>query len=358
MTEPRPEVLFITRKWAPAVGGMETWSVQITRALRHHADLEVIALPGRSDGRPPATAALLAFPLTVIKRIIARKPKADIVHLGDLAIWPLALLGGHKGKVVISAHGTDASYARRGTLRGRLYRAYLKLGAKVLRGATVSANSAATAQAVRATGWRNVEIIPLATAMQGVVREEKPERHLLFVGRIIPLKGLSWFANHVLPQLDPDLSLLVAGPATDPKEAEALDHPRIRHLGMLSEIELADEYRRALCVIVPNIVPPDGTFEGFGLVATEAAAAGGVVLASASGGIPEAVIEGETGFLLPPEQPKAWIEAVAKIANWSLPKRKSFVSASLGVVDRQFRWDVAANRTAELYRHTLSLPEI
>lgn len=54
-------VLFVTRKWPPAVGGMELYSREIARAMARLASVDVIALPGLPDGRPPSMPKLAAF---------------------------------------------------------------------------------------------------------------------------------------------------------------------------------------------------------------------------------------------------------------------------------------------------------
>lgn len=324
--------------------------MRVSEALRASTDIEVVSLPGRPDGRPPGLAKLMRFPFEVFRKTLARKGAVDVVHIGDLASWPLALLCGRSGGVVISAHGTDASYARRGGASGRIYNAYLKLGALILRRAIVAANSDATANAVRKAGWRRIEVVPLGTTMTCRNPYQAPKGHLLFVGRIIPLKGLNWFVSNVLPLLDPDIELLVAGPLIDRQEGKSLDHPRVKHLGVLDQQELADAYQSALCVVVPNIVPNDGTFEGFGLVATEASAAGGVVLASRSGGLPSAIVDELTGFLLPPEDAEAWAEAIGRVSRWPAIHRQQFVSKSLPAVDEHFRWSTVADRMIDLYR--------
>lgn len=58
--------------------------------------------------------------------------------------------------------------------------------------------------------------------------------------------------------------------------------------------------------VAPNLVLPNGEFEGFARVGTEASACGGVPLASDCGRLRETVIDGITGFLLPPGQPESW----------------------------------------------------
>jgi glycosyltransferase involved in cell wall biosynthesis len=348
-----PDILFVTRKWAPAVGGMETWSHQITDELTRLAPCQVVALPGRSNGLPPGALALLGFPFTVLQRYLSRQHAPDVLHLGDMALWPLGLLARlRRGqtRVVLSAHGTDVSYARRQTWRGAAYRAYLRLGARLLPGALVLPNSSATAAAARETGWQRTRIVPLATTLRGPHPGGAPQPHLLFVGRLIPLKGCAWFIRTVLPLLPEGLALHVAGTAVDPAEHAALDHPRVRYLGTLGAQELAQAYAASLCVVVPNIEPADGTFEGFGLVATEAAAAGGVVLAANCGGLPQAVIDQTTGFLIPPGQPEDWAAAVNEVAQWPATRRHSFISGSLEAVEAQFRWPRVAALTLTAYR--------
>lgn len=348
------DILFVTRKWAPAVGGMETWSHQLSAELARHAAVEVVALPGRGDGRPPRIAALLGFPFTVLRRYRTRAKSPTILHIGDMALWPLGLLARRgRTRVVLSAHGTDVSYPLRGGWRGKAYGAYLRLGARLLRGALVTANSPATATAAQRAGWTRTAVIPLATAMTGTVPESRPEPHILFVGRLVPLKGCGWFIREVLPLLPEGTGLHVAGTRIDPVEAALLDHPRVTYLGTLSGDALAAAYRQAQCVVVPNVILANGQFEGFGLVAIEAAAAGGVVLASGCGGIPAAVRDGISGFLVPPGAPQAWAEAIGRVAAWSGAERKSFLAGSLAEVDRAYRWPRVAAETLKSYRQLL-----
>lgn len=349
-----PDILFVTRKWAPAVGGMETWSHRLSEELAKSASIEVVALPGRSNGHPPGLVALAGFPFTVLRRFLARRRKPDVLHLGDMALWPLGLIAAGRGtRVVLSAHGTDVSYPLRRGWRGRLYGAYLRLGARLLRGALVTANSPATAAAAKAAGWRDITVVPLATDLAGMVPGAPPASHLLFVGRLVPLKGCGWFIREVLPLLPDGVDLHVAGTAIDPAEAALLDHPRVHYLGTLHGEDLAAAYRNAQCVVVPNIRPATGQFEGFGLVATEAAAAGGVVLAADCGGLPSAVRDGVTGFLVPCQDAPAWADAIAGIQAWTAARRKDFIAGSLAEVDRSYRWPRVAAETLAAYRRLL-----
>lgn len=347
-----PDILFITRKWAPAVGGMETWALRLSEELARLAPVEVIALPGRADGRPPSALALLGFPFTVLKHLLARKAAPDVVHLGDMALWPLGLLARlrfPKARLVLTAHGTDVSYPRRGGIKGTAYGAYLRLGARLLGRALVTANSPATEAVTRSYGWENTGVIPLATDIRGALPSEPPGRHLLFAGRLVERKGCAWFIRHVLPLLPSDIELHVAGPQTDPAEAAALASPRVRYLGTLGGEDLARAYRQALAVVVPNIEPANGEFEGFGLVGCEAAAAGGVVLAANCGGLPAAVTDKVTGMLVETGNPAAWAQAIGELAGWTANRRERFLNGALASVERDYRWDRVAKATLEAY---------
>src|SRR5690606_10595555 len=59
--DPKLRVLFVTRKWPPAVGGMEVYCRELVNELDERVALDLEALPGRSDGQPPSTLALVGF---------------------------------------------------------------------------------------------------------------------------------------------------------------------------------------------------------------------------------------------------------------------------------------------------------
>ncbi|MGX7926712.1 glycosyltransferase family 4 protein [Tsuneonella sp. HG094] len=340
------QVVFVTRKWPPAVGGMETWSYRMAEELARLGPVRVVALPGRIDGRPPATWRLLLFPFKVIWALFTVRATTATMHLGDMALWPLGLFA---QRVVISAHGTDVAYHRRGGVKGTLYGLYLQAGARLMRRARVIANSSATAAAAAETGWSTAAVVPLAT---DIAPRETPAGHdgsLLFAGRLVTRKGCGWFVREVLPLLSPSTRLRIAGTAWDASERHVLAHPQVEFLGPLDREALSAAYARAMCVVVPNIEPANGEFEGFGLVACEAAAAGGIVLAARTGGLVEAVCDGETGFLLQSADAPAWAEAIETVSAWSADRRAHFVKASTARAREKYAWPRVARETMKFY---------
>jgi len=352
MSETGSSILFATRKWAPATGGMETYCLRLTETLADHAEVQVVALSGGKNGMPPGAVALLLFPFTFIAACLRRSSPPQVLHLGDLAIWPLGLICMFWGetRLILSAHGTDVAYHRRGGIKGRLYGAYLRLGAKLLGNrARIIANSHATDNVTRETGWQDIAIVPLASDLPSPQKPSTPSRTILFAGRLVRRKGCAWFIRNVLPLIPEDVTLDVAGTVWDEEEKTALRDQRVRFLGPVSQQELAERYAQALCVVVPNIDAGNGEYEGFGLIAPEAAAAGGVVLAADHGGIKDAVIDGETGFLLPSEDAARWADAIARIAEWSEAQRSEFTGHASQLAREHYSWPRVARETLEAY---------
>ncbi len=345
-----PAILFITRKWAPATGGMETYCLRLTEAIARRQPVETIALRGQDNGMPPSAIALLLFPFTVIARVVSRTSRPEVVHLGDLAIWPLGLLFSRQTRLVISVHGTDVSYPRRGGIRGRLYGAYLKLGAKLLSRARVIANSRATATALQETGWTADTVVPLATDLQAPEKASPMRDTILFAGRLTKRKGCGWFIANVLPHLPEGLTLRIAGTEWDAEESALLDHPRVEFLGPQEQQQLSELYAAALCVVVPNIDIANGEFEGFGLVAPEAASCGGLVLAANNSGLVDAVRDGETGFLVESGNAASWIAKISEIAGWDEARRTAFIAASKAAARDYYSWDRVAEQTLAVYQ--------
>ncbi|MBX7258307.1 MAG: glycosyltransferase family 4 protein [Candidatus Hydrogenedentes bacterium] len=132
------------------------------------------------------------------------------------------------------------------------------------------------------------------------------------VGRLEPIKGFSYFiaAARIVAQRVPQAHFIVVGDgsmADELRRAGADLGSRLRFLGLRKD--------------VPNLMAAMDVFvapsvnEGMGRVLVEAAAAGVPSVASAVGGVPDIVRDGETGFLVPPKDANALAEAILRLTS-------------------------------------------
>ena len=342
----RPTVRFITRKWAPAVGGMETYCLRLTEYIKHDVDMDIHALRGNPDGTAPGGIKIMIFGLKMMFKLLSL-PQVDTVHVSDMASWPLAFMAKlrrPKTHIVISAHGSDLSFEQRSGFLPKLYKGYMRLGALALSGATILANSQWIADLALKKGFKTVKLIPLATDMLARPASTKVTKNIFYAGRIIRSKGVSFIIEKVLPKLADDIRLRVAGTIWEDEEGVRLEHPRVTFLGQLDPEALSREYAQALCVVVPSIAP-----EGFGLVAIEAALSGGVVLASNHSGLAE-ICQKNLGILTPAADAGAWADEIVKISEWSPVDRRAFTENAQSQASTRYSWQRVADQTLEAYK--------
>ncbi len=358
-------VLFVTRKWPPAVGGMELYSREIAAAMSRYANVDVEALPGRPDGRPPAAGALIWFFVRAAFVLAVRGRRYDVIHFGDFVLFPLtvwAAIVAPRPRKLVTVHGLDLIYGRRKGVKPFLYRSYVSVARAFQRAAhCFVANSSATAAVAKEVGLRRVEAVPLGVALpedasaptaqdaarRAIAREK--DRYILFVGRIVPRKGVSWFAQNVMPNLPEGLKLKIVGAAWDKKElGRATENPQTEYLGRVDDDELRRLRAGAAVTVMPNLDIDDGDMEGFGLAALEAAAEGSLLVASAVEGIVDAVIDGKTGFLAKGGDADSWVEIVSKLLAWSPTERARFLDDAREIIVTRYSWDGVARQTLAL----------
>ncbi len=191
--------------------------------------------------------------------------------------------------------------------------------------------------------------------------------YVLFVGRITRQKGIAHLVRAVR-HLDPGIAVVLAAGQPDTPElaaeigagvadAQHEGHPVVWIPEMLSRQAIRQLYSHAALFVCPSV------YEPFGIINLEAMACGRAVVATAIGGIPEVVVDGETGVLVPvelsPDEPMSPADAdrfardlaAAINALLSDPARR----ASMGAAGRrraveQFSWSSIADRTLEVYR--------
>lgn len=346
-------ILFVTRKFPPSVGGMEIYSKHLFEAMQAEGADVVLHKPGKDLRGRPSLLELCGFFLHACRRLFRDAGRFDAVLIGDYAIAILApvakLASRGRLRTAVSLHGNDLYFLRS---RSPLSIPYRQLSRWVTRGGKIDiaiANSRAIRAEALRCGLANVVVVPLATTVPDPAPEPQrlAPRQLLFAGRLIRYKGLSWFVRNVWPLLDDSYELVVAGEVWDEAEARAIaGKPRITHLGALGYEEVMSLRAGSLACIMPNLPPgPNEQDEGFGLSALEGPAVGTPTIASRCGGLADAVVDGVTGFIVEPLHAQAWADTIRSIAGWSESQRASFASQARSHVLEHFDWRLVARRT-------------
>ncbi|HLJ78050.1 MAG TPA: glycogen synthase, partial [Acidobacteriaceae bacterium] len=194
--------------------------------------------------------------------------------------------------------------------------------------------------------------------------------YVLFVGRITRQKGVTHLVD-AIPHLPPDTQVVLCAGAPDtPEIAQEMrekiegvraDHPRTIWIEkMLTKPEAIQLYSHAAVFCCPSV------YEPFGIINLEAMACHAPVVASATGGILEVVVDGETGWLVPFEQDpvtsfplypeKFSRDLAAKISALLADpaKAKQFGEAGRRRVEAIFSWTAIAAQTIDLYKELLA----
>ena len=195
------------------------------------------------------------------------------------------------------------------------------------------------------------------------------KRSVIFVGRITRQKGLPYFLK-AASQLPSDVQLILCAGAPDTPEIKAEVEGLVAELASkregvvwipehLPQPKLAALLTSADAFVCPSI------YEPLGIVNLEAMACGAPVVATATGGIPEVVVEGETGWLVEVEQVQDGsgtpVDEAKFVSDWSNAlngalesgKLEQFGQAGRTRAVNDFSWESIATRTLEVYKSAL-----
>jgi glycosyltransferase involved in cell wall biosynthesis len=363
---------------APAYKGLKSHEidgVKVNRFRYAPAGWEMLT---HEEGAPSKMASkpwlqLLAIPYIIsgfFKCIsICRKWKPDIIH----AHWPfphayIALGAAKLFKIplVLNFHGAELLLIR----KKKWVKPLLKFA--IGQAQAVFANSSFTAGKIKALRNVNVEWSPYGTTLEKGERAIKAHPvngkfKILFVGRHIERKGICYLieAAKYLPRDLFEIRIVGVGDLTEQlkeqaKAAESVilsgarqgevegSPAEIIFTGKLSPEALANEYKNANVFTLPAIVDSKGDTEGLGVVLIEAMELGLPVVASNVGGIPDVVVDGVSGILVPEKDPKALADAYKRLADSSEFTEKILAGARQRI-DECFSWDRIIERQVAVY---------
>jgi phosphatidylinositol alpha-1,6-mannosyltransferase len=382
----RPRVLWITANFAPQIGGLQAYTADMIGALRTDLDIAIATDATQNAPENPEIRHIRVANLGVAPDAgaLARTGRAvvaaatgfgaDIVHFANanMAVYrdflPASL------PVVASVHGNDltAPWQRIGQEEpGPRIRAGLAACQRII------AVSRHTEELIRQSA-----ILARVTTIQNScdlarfypsVGEGAAVRHrygiapdclvLLTLGRLVPRKGHATISA-ALSLFDTPadrLCWLVAGdgPWQGALQARAAhDAPGVRTIftGQLPAPELRAFYNACdIFVSVPSALRDGGLLdsEGFGIVFLEAAACGKPVIAADLAGCRDAVIQGHTGLLIPPDEPEVLAAAIRFLAE-DLPARSALGAYGMAAVRACDGWAGVAKRVRGVYDEVMT----
>lgn len=363
---------------APAYKGLKSHEIDGVKVNRFRYAPAGFEFLTHEEGAPSKMASkpwlqLLAIPYIIsgfFKCIaICRKFRPDVIH----AHWPFPhayiALGAAKLfriPLVLNFHGAELLLIR----KKKWVKPLLKFA--IGQAQAVFANSSFTAGKIKALRNVDVEWSPYGTTLEtkderrktGEISAEPTQAphpvngkfKILFVGRHIERKGICYLieAAKYLPRDQFEIRIVGVGDLTDKLKEQAAevsttpDAANIIFTGKLSPEELANEYKTANVFTLPAIVDSKGDTEGLGVVLIEAMELGLPVVASNVGGIPDVVVDGVSGILVPEKNPEALASAYKRLA--AEPElQKQLLEGARKRIDECFNWSKIVERQIAVY---------
>jgi starch synthase len=196
-----------------------------------------------------------------------------------------------------------------------------------------------------------------ATDVNDSLGIDRSRPYVVFVGRVTRQKGLPVLLEAAM-DFRPEAQLVLLAGAADTPELEAEVDRLVASLRrarsgiiwvdeMLPRPAVAQVLSHATAFVCPSV------YEPLGIVNLEAMACATPVVASAVGGIPELVIDGHTGLLVPPADPRALAAAINLLLDDpALAKRMGNAGRERAVSG--FSWRTIASQTVDLYERVLA----
>lgn len=359
-------VLFWSDSFWPSIGGVETWAARYVQCLGERG-FEVVVVTTHREFDTPDQELFQGVPvyrLPLWSALEGRRPGAilrakqaiarlrqdiapDRLHVNTIgATSAFYLWTRHVAPcpTLFTLHGPwPDEYARSGSLLDQA------LGAAD-RVIAVSRSTRDWALAFAPRLASRMQVIHPATDPRPVA-PSAPSPILLCLGRLSREKGfdLAIDAFARIHETYPDARLLVAGHGGEYDALTRLAAQRgvagkVTFRGWVSPGEVSDLIARAAIVVVPS------RQEGFGLVALEAAHLARPVAGFATGGLDEAIVDGETGLLAAPQDSGALAHKLACLLD-DAGLRRRLGHAARRRARTEFGWDAHMNRYACALRH-------
>lgn len=338
---------------------------RLVPGLQIEADKQIIINTGGVSGRRKELEFKLMGPgRGLTRRLKDIQPKLIHAHFGPEGCLAMPIAEKLKIPLIVTFHGYDATtkdeYARKSYYT---HRNYLKQRSKLQKkGDLFIAVSDFIRSKLISQGYPPEKIVRhyIGINLESFTPDPAIQRQetVLFVGRLVEVKGCAYLIEAMaeVQRKHPEAELVVIGdgPLRGELEQMAAQHlKRYRFLGTQPHHVVREWMNQARVFSVPSVRAENGAEEGLGMVFLEAAAMGVPVVSFATGGIPEAVEHGKSGYLAPERDSHrlgAYIERLFTERDlW-----KSFSEYGQARVSRQFDLHEQTRKMEDLYKMVIS----
>lgn len=367
------KTLLATLDFYPAVGGVSYYWMKLMECMP--ADRFVVLAPPLKSGTTEMTTKHRIIRKPFLSRwmrprwivllwtllLVLYKERPQMVIVGQIlpvgtAVWLLSFFT--RIPYIVSCHGMDIMLPQSSRKRWLMRKI-------VSRSCGVIANSHYTGRAVQSLGVLPEKISYVYPCPVRIPNNDKPVEPkssnghtLLTICRLVKRKGHEYVIRalpEVLKQY-PDTIYNIIGDGPHKKQLEALVGQMgldayVRFFSGVSDDEVLSWYQGAdMFIMTP--VDLEGDIEGFGIVYLEANVFGLPVIATDSGGVGEAVQDGETGLLVTQRDVSAISGAIIRLFdNPALARQLGMQGKER--VRREFGWDMQAHTLTAIIERTM-----
>ncbi|MEQ9374965.1 MAG: glycosyltransferase family 4 protein [Imperialibacter sp.] len=383
------EVLVVTHKYPPSIGGMQKQSYELIKNLQSYTIVHKIIFSGKY---PKALFFFSVVPWCLFK--VWANPRIAVIHANDglMALFLTPLLWLTRKKLAATVHGLDVIF--KSTLYQFWLRKYLSKFTWVIavsnetRLECIKAGIPSASAHYIPNGFEPLPSPQKNEAIYSLLRQRfgaaiNDKSLIVSIGRPIKRKGFVWFIKNVLLQIQAPVLYVIVGPREkniklilwlskvlpasvftklahlfgfglealelDKLMKEPAFRDKVLFVGKLSKAELDQLLLHADLFVMPNL-HVDGDYEGFGLVALEAAVSGLVCVAARVDGIPSAVKDNFNGLLLPSGDADTWGITVNKLLTDKEELKKLGQLFKSNTEKEMFTWDSMAQVYFELFQ--------
>lgn len=385
------EILFISHKYPPGVGGMQKQSFELVEGFKKNHKVHLITYNEKDQSK-------FRFFVGLRKRVntlLTQNPDIQLVHCNDgvCAFFCQWIQRKHSIPVLLTFHGLDLLWPN--PVYQRMIGGLMKKFSGVI---AVSDYTASECER------RNIDKEKIHVVYNGVDTvnsydrlnvdnsllqlfselRKNDKKILLSIGRPVRRKGFSWFVRNVLADLDDSYHYVVIGPGTNFNVIERFllkllpsrwkaqlylffgwssdqlslidlkqnndSNNRFIWMNKLSYASILFALENSDLFVMPNI-KVKGDAEGFGLVALESIVQGTYVLAADTDGIPSAVRDRKNGRIVESGNAVAWTEAIQIYFELDESTIKAMVARAQSFVNNYYKWDNMVEAYETVFNH-------